>query len=509
MFGFNRILEGLLVNTSAAAVSDIILLFIGIILAVSFFQAGKGHHSRFLDYAPTLMTSLGILGTFIGIVIGLMNFDTSDPSTIDESIPLMLEGLKTAFITSLAGMSAAIIFKVTDAWYFATRREANGVKENITPEHIHAELVKSNEQLAGLKQSLSGAEEGSLVGQIKLARSELNDANRKAEKERIEFSERLWTEMQQFADLLAKSATEAVIEALRAVIADFNKNLTEQFGDNFKRLDESVKKLVDWQQQYMEQLTQMSEQYAEGVKAIDHTREAVQQIGDTTASIPPSLESLKDVIQVNQHQIQELQRHLDAFIKLRDKATEAVPQIQKKLDEIGDQMLEAANEMKIAMLEGSTEFKESVDQTNISMRSLASTVQIETEKMSTTLQDTASDLQKSGVDMLHRLEDGAKSLQTAMDRSVGEIMRNVEQQVQKSMSAVHNEVTKATTHTGDSINKQLKAMNEARDQELNKVMNEMGKALATITQQFTNDYSKLVAAMNAVVQAASRRNPNS
>lgn len=253
----------------------------------------------------------------------------------------------------------------------------------------------------------------------------------------------------------------------------------------------------------------MSDQYAEGVKAIDHTREAVHQIGDTTAAIPTSLESLKDVIQVNQHQIQELQRHLDAFINLRDKATEAIPQIQRKLDEVGEQMLVAATDMKVAMLEGSTEFKESVDLTNIAMRSLASTVQNETEKMSSTLQDTASDLQKSGVDMLHRLEDGAKSLQTALDRSVGEIMRNVEQQVQRSMSAVNSEVTKATTHTGDSINKQLKAMNDARDQELNKVMNEMGKALATITQQFTNDYSKLVVAMNAVVQNASRRNPNS
>lgn len=237
MIGFNVMLEGLLVNTSAASVSDVILLLILIILSVSFFQAGKGYHSRFLEYAPTLMTSLGILGTFIGIVIGLMNFDTSDPSTIDQSIPLMLEGLKTAFITSLAGMTAAIVFKVADAWYFAPRREANGVQESTTPEHIHAELVKTNEQLAGLKQSLAGAEEGSLVGQIKLARGELNDANRKADKDRNEFAERLWREMKQFADLLAKSATEAIIAALRDVIVDFNRNLTEQFGDNFKRLD--------------------------------------------------------------------------------------------------------------------------------------------------------------------------------------------------------------------------------------------------------------------------------
>ena len=67
--------------------------------------------------------------------------------------------------------------------------------------------------------------------------------------------------MQNFAELLSKSATTAVIEALKSVIQDFNNNLTEQFGDNFKQLNEAVYKLVIWQENYKGQMQDMGEKY--------------------------------------------------------------------------------------------------------------------------------------------------------------------------------------------------------------------------------------------------------
>ena len=61
---------------------------------------------RWIEGLPTLMSSLGVLGTFVGITMGLMNFD---PNDLDASIPLLLSGLKTAFFTSLTGMVGSII----------------------------------------------------------------------------------------------------------------------------------------------------------------------------------------------------------------------------------------------------------------------------------------------------------------------------------------------------------------------------------------------------------------
>ena len=47
-----------------------------------------------------------MLFTFIGITVGLVGFDTSD---LDTSIPLLLDGLKTAFVTSIMGMLGSMI----------------------------------------------------------------------------------------------------------------------------------------------------------------------------------------------------------------------------------------------------------------------------------------------------------------------------------------------------------------------------------------------------------------
>ena len=52
----------------------------------------------------------------------------------------------------------------------------------------------------------------------------------------------------EIAAKVGKIATGQLIEALKEVIRDFNKNLNEQFGENFKQLNEAVERTVVWQE---------------------------------------------------------------------------------------------------------------------------------------------------------------------------------------------------------------------------------------------------------------------
>lgn len=61
---------------------------------------------HWIEMMPSAVSTLGVLGTFLGITLGLLCFDTNDLPT---SIPQLLEGLKTAFFTSLAGMIGSLI----------------------------------------------------------------------------------------------------------------------------------------------------------------------------------------------------------------------------------------------------------------------------------------------------------------------------------------------------------------------------------------------------------------
>ena len=65
--------------------------------------------SKTVSNAPSILTSIGIFGTFLGIAIGLMNFD---PDDVIASVPTFLGGIKLAFWSSVVGILTALIHRV-------------------------------------------------------------------------------------------------------------------------------------------------------------------------------------------------------------------------------------------------------------------------------------------------------------------------------------------------------------------------------------------------------------
>lgn len=64
------------------------------------------------ELIPGLLTSLGILGTFMGMVSGLSGFSMENPDSIMNGIPILLEGMRFAFGTSVAGVSCSLVFNM-------------------------------------------------------------------------------------------------------------------------------------------------------------------------------------------------------------------------------------------------------------------------------------------------------------------------------------------------------------------------------------------------------------
>ncbi len=65
----------------------------------------------FGDYEQPRMASIaGVLGTFVGITWGLLNFDSS-PEAMQNSVTNLLGGMTTAFFTSIIGMGMSLWLK--------------------------------------------------------------------------------------------------------------------------------------------------------------------------------------------------------------------------------------------------------------------------------------------------------------------------------------------------------------------------------------------------------------
>ncbi|KOO13437.1 hypothetical protein AKJ18_18845 [Vibrio xuii] len=430
-------LASIIASYSAASISDAFIYTIIILLLVSSALAYKRKAPRFTASTTNILTSLGILGTFAGIVVGLMEFN---PTDIDGSIESLLAGLKTAFLTSLVGMAASIIYK---AILGTISQKGEDAIKGVGPEEIFQvmsqQLRSSNELLASIK----GEEDTSLVSQLKILRTDINDG----QKEQIayqnlkiaqteKFQATLWEKMDEFGELLSKSATEQVINALKEVIVEFNDKLTEQFGENFKRLDESVKKLVDWQENYKDQLADMATKYQLGVDAISLTEKSVASINERAEAIPATMEKLHQVMELGHGYVTELEHRLEAFKDLRDKAVEAMPQIREQMD---NTMSVIGESVKAA----STHYESMLQESQNIIDNFSSTATQSVELMRTNLESGAENVS------LQLIE----SSQT-LSGKLAEASSDIQEQVGTATGGLSN-VTSHLTDTTEQIRQHL------------------------------------------------------
>lgn len=71
-------------------------------------------NQRLMNAGSGLLVGLGLLGTFIGLTIGVMDFDSTSTEAIQNSINELLNGMGTAFATSLVGMACSLLFIIFD-----------------------------------------------------------------------------------------------------------------------------------------------------------------------------------------------------------------------------------------------------------------------------------------------------------------------------------------------------------------------------------------------------------
>jgi len=117
-----------------------LMLFVALIDFVSFF--GVRHVN-----CKSIIINIGVLGTFVGIVLGLLDFDTQN---IADSVPPLLEGLKLAFLTSICGLSLSVFLSVIQALFMLVR----GTKAEVKSDESKRQLDTVNQNLVAISEGI-------------------------------------------------------------------------------------------------------------------------------------------------------------------------------------------------------------------------------------------------------------------------------------------------------------------------------------------------------------------
>ena len=289
--------------------------------------------------ASQAAASLGVLGTFFGITCGLFSFDTSG---LETSVPALLDGMKSAFLTSILGMIGSLgvkFYQRKKQKEYDLNNVINSVNEDATIADLimylkEQDKIRQNsfnkqilEAIENVNKAISGENDTTLLSQIKNLRLAVIDSQNNTSFEIKHMREELVSSFNAFAEKMAENNSKVFMEALRETIQDFNSKIQEQFGDNFKQLNIAVGKLLDWQEEYKNTIIEVTENQKQIFAGIEQAKISLESMAYNSDSIQKSAQLLSDIILTAQRYEIELEKALRTLIEISTEAKKVVPSI--------------------------------------------------------------------------------------------------------------------------------------------------------------------------------------
>ncbi|MGO1562678.1 MAG: anti-phage ZorAB system protein ZorA [Actinomycetaceae bacterium] len=184
-------------------------------------------HNPLLSAVPSILTAIGVLGTFLGLTTGLESLDLQG-SEVDElrsGIDGLIQGASTAFMTSVWGVALSLV--ATGILKMAERAVAGkvvGLQDSIdatflrhAPEQSLVEIMHSSDQTEKAMQELHEKIGSKLQEAVEGISTELQTA----------LGQAISTAMAPSMEKLAESTQNQSAEVLKALVEQF----TESVGD--------------------------------------------------------------------------------------------------------------------------------------------------------------------------------------------------------------------------------------------------------------------------------------
>ena len=244
---------------------------------------GPGRVS-FSEALPGLMTSLGFLGTLIGLARGLSGFSMTDSAAVQQSIVTLIPGMRYAFLTSIFGVVGSVLFTLITRMVYGSTEHTLKAFYSAMSRHAGVLSVDPMTQVAIYQQE-----------QTALIQTMAKDLNGK-------FTENI-------ADAV-HSAIEPLNQSLRSFMSVASKDqmrfmdaVMQRFAD---RLDESVQGQLKRFGQVLDETSRLQNENCVVVRAsLAGTKEVAADLQEMQGIAQDMLRSLSDyVAQLNENRAQ-------------------------------------------------------------------------------------------------------------------------------------------------------------------------------------------------------------
>ena len=402
-----------------------------------------------------ILTALGILGTFLGLVLGLRSFDFSNADQMTSSVEALVGGLNVAFYTSIYGVTLSILYNII------FRRITTGLTQELNHcyDAFNSALEPVSQKAMAERMDSRQAENNALMQEIK----ELLD-------ERL--GERLGYQM---AETLTP-VFDRIIQSLDSMMLDFHK---EQANSLEKIVDAFVDRMGGALNSHVKALGESVDELSQAQKTMSvELQRLIKQIVKTS----------KDTSQINEHAgiiLEQLSGYIPLLTqtsqdsaKVIENMTQWSEDVQKMTDTQQKVMKEMAveqNELQKTMAEHEAHLDQTCEQINLNQQQLSDSLteftkaaQIIAEREEDPLQlDGIKDMLSGYMTTMQKLQqESAQNIENIQSAGTGKIQLSSKglQQDEEKWSKVLNEKMDAWIREQKAFQERLLQLEEERSQ---------------------------------------------
>lgn len=274
----------------------------------------KPGHAQLAELIPGLLTSLGILGTFMGLMQGLTSVDFSNAEGTIQSIPQLLSGMKFAFATSVAGITCSLIFNMLNRMAAGRAIRALDNFEDAFYELAMPRPLQPEVQLLCQKQD----------EEARMARMAENVANHVAASLEMAVG-RAMVPLTQSLDTFIQCATREQVDGVRRIVGQFVQQLNVTLNDQISTLGENMRVVTEAQKDTQKNLHNT-------IAAVQAMSNAAQEIQHATTEIAADMQQLSEDMAARTQAVGTAQDSADQLSVRIDNLSDSLRRMQLAVD---------------------------------------------------------------------------------------------------------------------------------------------------------------------------------
>ena len=445
--------------------------------------------TRFYNALPGILTGLGILGTFLGLILGLSQIDlgAADPTKLRNGIIGLLDGATIAFATSIWGISLSIAFNILEKRCL----KKLGVEVDLIQRKIDSLFDKKTAE--GWLSEI-GKESGEQTKQLKKFNDDLAISIASALEEKL--AEKLSPSLDKLFEAIENLNTAGV----RGVSESIQKSAGHEFervAEIMRGVGETMKTTADYGQQIQSDLeTSLNQNIDNFSNKIEEVfKDLSKSSGDQTELIKNQINDLNTTTFDTTNKVSRLVEKLtEKFSNNMDQATQSINEERQSVGKLLSQVNNSIENMKNLMEEAglvADTFKESSHPVKEAVSFLNTQVK------------EISKLQQEFIKSSQNSTDNWNSSIDKMENIVDQLKLGITD-TKDLWSGYKNNFNKLR----EELNEVFKGLNEGLISYRKETGDSLGEYLQTFDQHFTNGMGALQGAITDFSESIEDLNSN-